>query len=160
MVKIVNYNSRHVEGLVPLLRRFEMEISGSDSVLAEAKVDMTLSELESGRDEALLAIESDGVVGFQVGCLYNNDADRFRKAGTFEFSMSYVNPYFRRKGMGRNLKSSFINSLKARPEVSSIVGCIYERNHASISLHKSLGFRRVGEYNDGARRYLVFRKLL
>ena len=128
--------------------------------MVDEEVSMAISELETGGEEGLLALKDTSVIGFQIGSFYRNNVDKFRPKGSFEFAMSYVHPNYRREGIGLALKRALIADLTMRGGVESIIGCIYERNQASIKLHQGLGFRKVGDYRDGAKKYLVVRKSL
>lgn len=91
----------------------------------------------------LVAEHEDRVVGFAYGCPHRERAG-YRWAADVTV---YVEPAFQRRGVGRALYGSLFSLLKEQGLWVACAG-IGLPNEASVSLHESLGFVRVGVYRN------------
>lgn len=64
----------------------------------------------------------------------------------------YVHPRFHRHGIGRALVEELITRARAAEHHTLVAACCTE-SAASIALHESLGFRRVGELREIGRKF-------
>ncbi|MGZ5503712.1 MAG: N-acetyltransferase family protein [Chthoniobacterales bacterium] len=97
----------------------------------------------------VIAAESDGRF---VGCgalSIHNPRGGYRHS--VEISI-YVHPDFHRHGIGRALLSELIDRARAIGHHVLIAGCCTEST-ASIALHESLGFTRVGTFREIGRKF-------
>lgn len=77
-------------------------------------------------------------------------ASRFRERAAYRFAVEtsiYVGDAAQRRGIGRRLYTALIATLRAQGYVHA-VGGIALPNPASVALHETLGFRRIGAYED------------
>jgi phosphinothricin acetyltransferase len=80
------------------------------------------------------------VLGYAYGQPFR---ERKAYAQTFEDSV-YVAPFAQGRGVGRVLLASLLDDLKAQ-DVQQVIGVIGDgHNHASIALHRALGFWEAG----------------
>ena len=164
MAEIIPYDPRLRSDLTPLLQDFEREVeynSGSlNSYLREElarNVELTLRDLDEGRESGIICVESDLIVGFALLRRYNNKVDRFRSPTSMELTSEYVAPNFRRRGIARKINLRCIETARETSGVDQLVVAIESDNVANIALKKKLRFRRAGQYG-GQRTYEVFRK--
>jgi len=70
---------------------------------------------------------------------------------TVEHSV-YIDPRFQGRGLGRSLMQALISSARAQG-YHLMVGAIDHDNHASIALHRSLGFSHAGTIEQAAFKF-------
>lgn len=113
---------------------FEHDPPGADEI--RERIDRTLPAYP------WLVCERDGaVVGY-------TSAGSHRKRGAYRWSVDvsvYVHPDHRRAGIGRTLYESLFAVLRLQGFYNAYAG-IALPNPASIGLHRSIGFERVGVY--------------
>jgi phosphinothricin acetyltransferase len=90
-------------------------------------------------DHRFVAIDGEGVLGW-VAVSPTSTRPCYR--GVVENAL-YVTARARDRGVGRTLLEHLVTSTDAG-DVWTIVAGIFPENEASIALHESLGFRRVG----------------
>jgi phosphinothricin acetyltransferase len=103
----------------------------------EAKVEETLSQYP------WLVAERDGVVGYAY-------AGAFRKRDAYQWTAElsvYVARGAQGEGVGRRLYEALLGLLD-RQRYASAYGVVTLPNPASVSFHESLGFERVGLFDD------------
>jgi L-amino acid N-acyltransferase YncA len=91
-----------------------------------------------------LVCDLDGVI---AGYAY---ASRHRVRAAYQWSVDvsvYVDPSFRRRGVGRGLYTSLFAILGAQGFFNAFAG-IALPNTASVALHESLGFTPIGVYRN------------
>jgi phosphinothricin acetyltransferase len=103
----------------------------------------------SGAFSALVAVTSNGeIVGFAALSPFK---ERAAYRPTVEDSI-YVHRDFARQGIGRQLLSELLN-MASTSGFHSVMARIEASGTASQALHASLGFRRVGEEIEVARKF-------
>lgn len=90
-------------------------------------------------DHRLVALDGDEVVGWTA---LSPTSARHVYRGVCEVAL-YVTEAARGKGIGRSLLAGLIESTEAAG-IWTIQAGIFPENEASLGLHESLGFRRVG----------------
>lgn len=73
-------------------------------------------------------------------------------AGTAELSV-YVDPAFRRRGIGRVLMAHTINWARECPDIHTVVSVITGGNEASIRLHREFGFLECGTLREVGKKF-------
>ena len=92
-----------------------------------------------------LVAEANGAV---AGYAY---ASRFHERSAYRFTLEdsvYVDPEHHRRGAGRALLAELITRCEALGYRQMIAAIGDSGNHASIGLHRALGFRDVGVYGS------------
>lgn len=85
--------------------------------------------------------------GTVIGYAY---ANRQRERAAYQWNVElsiYIDPSYTAKGIGRLLLTSLIELLKLQ-KMRTIYGCITLPNDASVKLHESFGFQRIGVYHN------------
>ncbi len=91
-----------------------------------------------------LVFESEGVV---VGYAYAS-AHRSRCAYAWSVEVSvYLDTNFHRQGIGRKLYEKLFQLLKEQGAVNAFAG-IALPNEGSVKLHESMGFKKIGQFED------------
>ena len=188
MIQIVLYQSQYEPQLKELLRGFEAEVehrlrwpfpsaeispfddpesldeNDQDDELmemVEEGAEDALSQINQGNDDCYLALSPEGnVIGFQVTHLYHNQADKHVKAGDLELSRLYVHPDSRKKGIARMLNQHCLERGKEVEGINRAISFVEKSNSPNIALKRDLGFRKSTGYQDGARVYHFFQKLI
>jgi phosphinothricin acetyltransferase len=96
------------------------------------------------QDLPWLVAELDGVV---VGYSY---ANRWKARSAYRFSVEttiYLKPGCEGRGIGKQLYATLLDNLKSR-RVHAVIGGAALPNPASVALHESLGFERVGTFRQ------------
>jgi phosphinothricin acetyltransferase len=119
-----------------------------ETAVSFATTPPSVGELEATVEETLsqypwLVAERDGVVGYAyAGALRKRDAYQW----TAELSV-YVARGAQGEGVGRRLYEALLGLLD-RQGYASTYGVVTLPNPASVSFHESLGFERVGLFDD------------
>lgn len=90
---------------------------------------------------------AEGADGAVTGYAY---ATRFRERAAYRFVVEtsiYVADGAQRRGVGRGLYATLIETLRAQGFVHAI-GALALPNAASVALHEALGFRAAGTYRE------------
>lgn len=78
-------------------------------------------------------------------------ASRFHERSAYRFTLEdsvYIDPAYHRRGVGRALLAELITRCEALGYRQMIAAIGDSGNHASIGLHRALGFRDVGVYGS------------
>jgi L-amino acid N-acyltransferase YncA len=97
-----------------------------------------------------LVAEADGAV---AGYAY---ADRFRERSAYRFTLEnsvYIDAAHHRRGVGRALLAELITRCEALGYRQMIAVIGDSANHASIGLHRALGFRDAGVYRSAGLKF-------
>ena len=97
-----------------------------------------------------LIAEAHGVI---AGYAY---ADRFRERSAYRFTLEnsvYIDAAHHRKGVGRALLAELIARCEALGYRQMIAVIGDSANHASIGLHRALGFRDAGVYRSAGLKF-------
>jgi phosphinothricin acetyltransferase len=114
----------------------------------------TLAEREAwfaaydGRRHHVLVGEADGTV---QGCAYSS---RYRPTPPFDTTVEtsvYLDPACRTRGAGTALYAALLRHLEGQ-DVHAAVAGVALPNDASVALHRRLGFREVGVFEEYARK--------
>jgi len=109
---------------------------------APSAEDFAAKIAQLGATHPYLVCERDGqVAGFAYGTRHRERA-AYRWAADVSV---YVDPAWHRRGVGRALYVELLERLRAQRFQIACAG-ITLPNHASVGLHESLGFERVGVY--------------
>jgi L-amino acid N-acyltransferase YncA len=104
---------------------------------------------EHSDDHPVIAVENDGrFIGWGALSTYN---ERPGYCHTAEVSL-YLHPDFHRQGIGRALLDELISRARKIGHHVLIANCCAEST-ASVALHESLGFTRVGTYRQVGRKF-------
>ncbi|HEY1330052.1 MAG TPA: GNAT family N-acetyltransferase [Actinomycetota bacterium] len=101
-----------------------------------------------GRHRALVAIDGERLAGFA-------SSSRHRPKAAYETSVEtsvYVAPECVGRGVGRALYRTLLESLHGQDVHRALAG-IALPNGASVDLHESLGFRRIGVFTEQGRKF-------
>ncbi len=107
---------------------------------------------ESGPHRLLVAETEAGVVGYASSI-------RFRPKSAYHTSVEttvYLDPPHVGLGFGHRLYRALLEALAGEPAVHRAYGGIALPNPASIALHESLGFRRVGTFREVGHKFGKF----
>lgn len=116
---------------------FEEEPLPADAMAAR------IAEIRA-QDLPWLVAELDGVV---VGYSY---ANRWKVRSAYRFSVEttvYLKQGCEGRGIGKQLYGALLDNLRAR-RVHAVIGGAALPNPASVALHESLGFERVGTFRQ------------
>lgn len=77
-------------------------------------------------------------------------ASRQRERAAYQWNVElsiYVAPAYTARGIGKQLMSALLELLKLQ-KIRNVYGCITLPNDASVRLHESFGFQRIGIYHN------------
>ena len=103
---------------------------------------------ESGRYRCFVAAKDGVAIGWASSHRYNERA----AYDTTVLTSIYLKPGVTGQGIGRRLYSVLFDALKGE-DIHRAFGGISLPNEASIRLHESLGFERVGVYREVGRKF-------
>jgi L-amino acid N-acyltransferase YncA len=135
-----------IEAMTPayadaVLRIYQSGIEEGNATFETAAPSWERFEAGRLREHRLLALDGEDVLGWAT-C--SATSTRAVYAGVVENSV-YVDPAARGRGVGRALLDALIDSTEAAG-IWTIRAGIFPENTASIALHDTAGFRRVGVY--------------
>ena len=99
-------------------------------------------------DQMLVAVEDDVVLGAAWSTEYRN---RAAYDGTREVSV-YLTPEGQGRGLGRQLYGVLVPRLRSAG-VHTLLAVVALPNDASVRLHESVGFTRVGTFREVGRKF-------
>ena len=118
-------------------------ISFEEEPLTPAEIAGRIEKVLSTPLPYLVAAPGDHVSGYAY-------ASRWHERSAYRFSVEttiYLDPERVGDGLGTRLYTTLLDQLKDRG-LHSAIGGIALPNPASIALHESLGFRKVGQYQE------------
>jgi L-amino acid N-acyltransferase YncA len=77
-------------------------------------------------------------------------AGRWKERAAYRHSVEtsiYLKPGFERRGIGTNLFGALIEALR-QMDINAVIGGVALPNEASIRLHESLGFEKIGQFRQ------------
>jgi phosphinothricin acetyltransferase len=101
-----------------------------------------------GRHQLLVALTAERV----VGCTYSS---RYQPRPAFDATVEtsiYLHPEHRGRGTGSALYTALFERLRTQP-VHVAVAAVALPNAASLALHRKMGFREVGTFEEYARKH-------
>lgn len=102
----------------------------------------TQSEWKNKIENMFFAIdEKDNLVGM-IGCYQEKLIKQKHIANIVSF---YINPKFRRQGLGRELIKTAIDFAKTKKEIKKIQLGVITTQKPAIALYQSVGFMKIGE---------------
>lgn len=140
-MRIERATTNHVRGITEI---YNDAVTHTTAIWNEQTVDEAnraawLQEKEAGQWPVFVATEGMTVMGYSTyGPFRPHDGYRF----TVEHSL-YVHPEHRRRGVGTLLLDAVVTEANAQG-FHAMVGAVDAANQASIDLHVSRGFERVG----------------
>jgi phosphinothricin acetyltransferase len=120
-----------------------------ETVVTFEETPLTVAEMaqriaEIGAQFPWLVLEEGGVV---IGYAY---ASTWKTRSAYRFAVEstiYLAPQSTGRGLGRGLYAVLLAEIRRRG-FHSVIGGIALPNHASVSLHEKLGFRRIGAFTE------------
>lgn len=137
IVEIYNYYIKHT------IITFEEE-ELSEEIMEKRIYDITVQQ-----KLPWIVIEDNGVV---LGYAY---AGKWHKRSAYRFTVElsiYLDKKCLYKGFGKSLYTELLNILK-NTDVKNVLGVISLPNEASVHLHETLGFKKVGEFPNVGLKY-------
>lgn len=136
-------NSQDIEAITNIYNDFVVNSTATfeEKPVTTEEMSQRVGKIQSYSLPWIVMVEGEKVLGYAYAGLWNN---RSAYRNTTEASV-YVSPNALGKGIGKALYSHLI-SILAKRRIRNVLGVVSLPNDASIALHQSLGFQKVGEF--------------
>lgn len=121
----------------------ETIITFEDNPVSPDEIDKRVQEVLSLKLPWLIAELNNEIVGYAY-------ASKWRERTAYRFSVEvtiYISPDHFRQGIGFQLYSQLLSSLKAKG-INAAMGGIALPNSESVGLHEKLGFKKVAHFKE------------
>ncbi|MBD1559449.1 N-acetyltransferase [Vibrio sp. S9_S30] len=138
-------NSQDIEAITNIYNDFIVNSTATfeEKPISTEEMNQRVGKIQSHSLPWIVIVENEAVLGYAyAGMWHARSAYRY----TVESSV-YVAPNALGQGIGKALYSHLI-SILAKRGIRNIMGVVSLPNDASIALHQSLGFQKVGEFKS------------